>query len=208
MPLHYTRQVEQSLLEARRQAVLEERNRIARDIHDTLAQGFGAMQVEVSYLCHVISSAAMRAPVMLFLLPLSVTGGMLLQAPAPNVGRAAFERTCARCHGADGQGGEMGPGITTRIPLRTDQELTTLVRDGLPARGMPAFPLADAELRQLLAFVRTLPPRRNEAPVRVSIDTSGAAPLSGSSHAQAWRMRSRPRSFRCPRFRKDRPDTA
>ena len=121
----------------------------------------------------------MRAPVILFLLPLSVTGGMLLQAPPPNPGRAAFERTCARCHGADGQGGEMGPGITTRIPLRTDQELTTLVRDGLPARGMPAFQLADAELRQLLAFVRTLPPRRNEAPVRVSVDTSGAAPLSG-----------------------------
>jgi len=38
----------------------------------------------------------------------------------------------------DGQGGEMGPAITTRIPLRTDQELMTLVRDGLPAKGMPA----------------------------------------------------------------------
>ena len=45
------------------------------------------------------------------------------QALAANEGRAAFERTCARCHGADGQGGEMGPGITTRIPLQTDEEL-------------------------------------------------------------------------------------
>jgi signal transduction histidine kinase len=43
LALFYSRVVEQSLFEARRQAVLEERNRIARDIHDTLAQGFGAI---------------------------------------------------------------------------------------------------------------------------------------------------------------------
>jgi len=50
LALYYSRIVDQSLLEARRQAVLEERNRIARDIHDTLAQGFGAilMQLQAS----------------------------------------------------------------------------------------------------------------------------------------------------------------
>jgi signal transduction histidine kinase len=47
LALHYKRIVEQSLLEARRQAVLEERNRIARDIHDTLAQGFGAILMQL-----------------------------------------------------------------------------------------------------------------------------------------------------------------
>ena len=47
LALHYTRAVENSLLEARRQAVLEERNRIARDIHDTLAQGFGAILMQL-----------------------------------------------------------------------------------------------------------------------------------------------------------------
>src|SRR5258708_13337372 len=103
---------------------------------------------------------------------------MLAQAPLPNVGRAAFARTCARCHGADGQGGETGPGITTRIPLQTDQELATLVREGLPASGMPPFRFADAELRELVAFVRTLPPRRSEAPARVSANPSPPPPLS------------------------------
>ena len=73
----------------------------------------------------------------------------------------------------------MGPGITTRIPLQTDQELATLVREGLPAKGMPPFRFADAELRELVAFVRTLPPGRSEAPARVSVNTSGGAPLSG-----------------------------
>jgi signal transduction histidine kinase len=47
LALYYSRMVEQNLLEARRQAVLEERNRIARDIHDTLAQGFGAILMQL-----------------------------------------------------------------------------------------------------------------------------------------------------------------
>ena len=47
LALYYTRILDQSLLEARRQAVLEERNRIARDIHDTLAQGFGAILMQL-----------------------------------------------------------------------------------------------------------------------------------------------------------------
>jgi signal transduction histidine kinase len=47
LALYYSRMAEQNLFEARRQAVLEERNRIARDIHDTLAQGFGAILMQL-----------------------------------------------------------------------------------------------------------------------------------------------------------------
>ena len=47
LALYYSRLVDRGLLEARRQAVLEERNRIARDIHDTLAQGFGAILMQL-----------------------------------------------------------------------------------------------------------------------------------------------------------------
>ena len=57
------------------------------------------------------------------------------QTSAP--GKVQFERLCARCHGADARGGEMGPGIVSRLALRTDDELAALVRDGLPAKGMP-----------------------------------------------------------------------
>src|SRR4029077_9677755 len=45
--LHPSRMAEQSRVEERRQAVLEERNRMARDIHDTLAQGFGAILMQL-----------------------------------------------------------------------------------------------------------------------------------------------------------------
>lgn len=47
LALHQSRLAEQSRAEARRQAVLEERNRIARDIHDTLAQGFAAILMQL-----------------------------------------------------------------------------------------------------------------------------------------------------------------
>jgi signal transduction histidine kinase len=47
LALHHNRIVERSLLEERRKATLEERNRLARDIHDNLAQGFGAILMQL-----------------------------------------------------------------------------------------------------------------------------------------------------------------
>lgn len=47
LALHHHRVLEQSRTEVRRQAVLQERNRIARDIHDTLAQGFAAILMQL-----------------------------------------------------------------------------------------------------------------------------------------------------------------
>lgn len=45
--LHQSRLADRRRLEDRRSAVLEERNRLARDIHDTLAQGFGAILMQL-----------------------------------------------------------------------------------------------------------------------------------------------------------------
>jgi signal transduction histidine kinase len=47
LALHHSRLVEHSRVEERRKATLEERNRLARDIHDTLAQGFGAILMQL-----------------------------------------------------------------------------------------------------------------------------------------------------------------
>jgi signal transduction histidine kinase len=47
LTLHQNRLAEQSRREARRQAALEERNRLARDIHDTLTQGFAAILMQL-----------------------------------------------------------------------------------------------------------------------------------------------------------------
>ena len=47
LALHQSRILEQSRLEERRKAILEERNRLARDIHDNLAQGFAAILMQL-----------------------------------------------------------------------------------------------------------------------------------------------------------------
>ena len=47
LALHHSRVVEQSRIDERRKAILEERNRLARDIHDNLAQGFAAILMQL-----------------------------------------------------------------------------------------------------------------------------------------------------------------
>ena len=47
LALHHNRLVDRSRLEERRKVTLEERNRLARDIHDNLAQGFGAILMQL-----------------------------------------------------------------------------------------------------------------------------------------------------------------
>ncbi|HZM94882.1 MAG TPA: GAF domain-containing sensor histidine kinase [Vicinamibacterales bacterium] len=47
LALHHSRLVELNRIEERRKAILDERNRLARDIHDTLAQGFGAILMQL-----------------------------------------------------------------------------------------------------------------------------------------------------------------
>ena len=47
LALHFNRLIEKGRLEERRKVTLEERNRLARDIHDNLAQGFGAILMQL-----------------------------------------------------------------------------------------------------------------------------------------------------------------
>src|SRR5205823_14374000 len=47
LALHHSRLAELNRLEERRKAILEERNRLARDIHDNLAQGFAAILMQL-----------------------------------------------------------------------------------------------------------------------------------------------------------------
>src|SRR5262249_52122120 len=47
LALHHNRLIELKRREERRKAILEERNRLARDIHDNLAQGFAAILMQL-----------------------------------------------------------------------------------------------------------------------------------------------------------------
>jgi alcohol dehydrogenase (cytochrome c) len=101
-------------------------------------------------------------------------------AQSPDPGRVVYASRCAGCHGSDGDGGELGPSITMRVPARTDEDLTTLFHEGLPMAGMPAFPgLTDAEVRDLIHFLRTLRPREGSGPVRTKILLTTGGSLEG-----------------------------
>ncbi len=104
-------------------------------------------------------------------------------AQTPDAGRRVFESQCARCHGPQGGGGELGPAITGTVGLRSNQELSTIVTSGRPGRGMPAFEMQVAELNNLVGFLRTLapPPGRGAAPVaRKTVTTTDGKTLTGS----------------------------
>src|SRR6266436_2425365 len=92
----------------------------------------------------------------LFAVQLAALGMAMAQAPE---GRLSFQTRCAGCHGTDGNGGEHAPSILARLRSQNDQELTALLREGVPSRGMPAFnEVPDSEMRTLVGFLRTIAP--------------------------------------------------
>jgi alcohol dehydrogenase (cytochrome c) len=109
-------------------------------------------------------------------------GAMILAATAAwaqnaEPGRQVFASRCANCHGTGGGGGELGPSILARIPLRSDTELEAVIREGVSGAGMPSFAnLSKTEAADLVAFLRTLKPRAGTGPQRTT-----AALASGRS---------------------------
>ena len=96
-------------------------------------------------------------------------------------GRALFEGQCATCHGADARGGELGPAIVMRIPQHSDEELATLIHQGLPNRGMPGSTLGSQQTGELIAFLRSLRAQRRPPapPVRLKVALGGSRTLEG-----------------------------
>ena len=101
-----------------------------------------------------------------------------LLAQGDGAGRATFERRCASCHGADGGGGEMGPPIAARLSQLDDRQLPKLIREGLPAKGMPPNAVGEAQMAALVKFLRTIE-RDAPAPVRLTIQTTDGRTLEG-----------------------------
>jgi alcohol dehydrogenase (cytochrome c) len=109
--------------------------------------------------------------------------GLALNGAQPvDPGRKTFETYCARCHGADGNGGEMGPPIAVRLAARDDEQLAKLIHDGLPDRGMPPSLVAVQELPDLLKYLRGIERRGATDPVArrtLRVRTTAGSTLDG-----------------------------
>src|SRR4029077_11257490 len=117
------------------------------------------------------------ATILLFCVLLSASTA---QAQTPDSGQQVFVGRCAGCHGSDGNGGELGPAIAARVPSRTDEDLRSLLRSGLPAAGMPAFAsLTVTESGELIRYLRTLRPRTGSGPVRTTLTLMDGGRVDG-----------------------------
>jgi putative heme-binding domain-containing protein len=72
-------------------------------------------------------------------------------------GARIYAEQCDRCHGADGNG---VAGVDLRSGkfrnATTDQQLRTVITNGFPASGMPAFKFDSADLTGLVAYLRNM----------------------------------------------------
>lgn len=107
-------------------------------------------------------------------LGLALAGALLAAAPASaqhatahdvEDGGRAFQRSCANCHGPDG---DLIPGIDLgrgkfRRPL-TDEEIAGIIRNGIPNTPMPATPSMSVEqAMQIVAYLRATAESRRSA---------------------------------------------
>src|ERR1700737_3498181 len=95
----------------------------------------------------------------------SLLGASGLVGQGVSAGRLTFEKTCSKCHGSDGNGGELGPGILFRLTASNDQQLVLLIHEGLPGKGMPPMHIADPEMAPLIRFLRSIQRRPATRPI-------------------------------------------
>ncbi|MBV9300795.1 MAG: c-type cytochrome [Acidobacteriaceae bacterium] len=71
-------------------------------------------------------------------------------------GETQFAQTCAFCHGSGANGGAEGPNLIRSALVRHDNNgdlIGPVIRDGRPAKGMPAIPLSDTQIADVVGYL-------------------------------------------------------
>jgi alcohol dehydrogenase (cytochrome c) len=94
------------------------------------------------------------------ILPSLLFGASLLSAQHPEPvlrGRELFVRNCSACHGDTAKGGR-APDLTTGSWKHggSDDDLVRNITKGIAGTQMPPIPMPDADVRAIVAFLRTL----------------------------------------------------
>src|SRR5579862_7230432 len=79
-------------------------------------------------------------------------------AETVRLGAVLFRQECVFCHGVGAHGGIRGPDLTTGSWAHggSDAELQRTISNGVPGTAMPANKLPDQEIRQIIAYLRTV----------------------------------------------------
>jgi len=79
------------------------------------------------------------------------------QQTPPDI-QPTYSRLCSGCHGEDARGTQQGPGLAGNpsVRVRSAQSLRNVIRNGIPAAGMPAFDLPAETLDALTALIVSL----------------------------------------------------
>jgi signal transduction histidine kinase len=127
LALHHNRIVEISRREERRKAILEERNRLARDIHDTLAQGFAAILMQLQAAQREGAGA----------LPVTVAASIETAVDLARTHLTEARRSVGALRPNVGQGEDLGSALKRLAELsqRTANLPIDLVVDELPRLG-------------------------------------------------------------------------
>jgi cytochrome c oxidase cbb3-type subunit 3 len=103
----------------------------------------------------------MLKPVILFFLAITLIAQETPRAPStPDTidrGHMYFSGNCGICHGADAQGGDKGPNLTTSQFKHgaTDADLYRSITRGVPGTIMPANNLPPEQVWAIVAFLRS-----------------------------------------------------
>lgn len=86
---------------------------------------------------------------------------------AIEAGGKVFQGRCSFCHGTDGKGTGRGSNLTSGQWAHggKDSELFNTIRKGVPGTEMPPHGVPDAEIWQLISFIRSLGGAGNQPPV-------------------------------------------
>jgi signal transduction histidine kinase len=127
LALHHSRLIDSHRREERRKAILEERNRLARDIHDNLAQGFAAILMQLQ------ATQRQAAPA----LPPAVAAGIDTAVELARTHLTEARRSVGALRPNVGQGEDIATTLRRVVSLarRTAEIPIDLVADELPRLG-------------------------------------------------------------------------
>src|SRR6266508_3838530 len=88
----------------------------------------------------------------------AVLSAVLWAQNAPPDIQQTYSKLCSGCHGDDARGTHQGPGLAANpsVRARSAQSLRNVIRNGIPAAGMPAFDLPADTLDALAAMIVSL----------------------------------------------------